>query len=511
MKFKIFTFLGLLLMGFAQAQMSPSSRSNLLISGRISDTANIGVVGAQIMLIDSSGPATSAPMLAFAVSGANGMYSVRLSGRSSGLVNIRVVDCAGNMYFGTVSYSGSGTHVRNFTVACRIRVPSPPPPPAVRCNADFGFRPDTGLGVRFMPVVMDTTLGYSWSFGDGNTSTAVSPTHYYASGGMYTVRLIVRRIGATASTSCSDTESRVVSVPVPPRPPVGNPWSIPCNPRFGARIDTTLTVGFRSVLQDTTATFAWNFGDGSTTVGRNPSHTYAAAGQYVVVLAVSRVGASASQSCTDTAWLRISVPGHRRPRVITNPTPVPPPAPCASTYMVVPDTAPLGYVFVARPVSNRRTYSWTFGDGSTGTGPVVRHTYGSAGSFVVCLTVTDSASNCTFNRCDTLVASSLRSTNGGGLAPRTGSSNASSLPTDVKLSLYPNPVRDALNLTFKGGNGQAIVRVMDLTGRVVLSHAYRLGLGIQQESLSVGDLPLGTYMLTLDRDGKREYSRFVKN
>ncbi|MFM7910677.1 MAG: PKD domain-containing protein, partial [Bacteroidota bacterium] len=68
---------------------------------------------------------------------------------------------------------------------------------------------------------MDTTLGYSWSFGDGNTSTAVSPTHYYASGGMYTVRLIVRRIGATASTSCSDTESRVVSVPVPPRPPVG--------------------------------------------------------------------------------------------------------------------------------------------------------------------------------------------------------------------------------------------------------------------------------------------------
>ncbi|NBV05175.1 MAG: PKD domain-containing protein [Cytophagia bacterium] len=261
MKFKIFTFLGLLLMGFAQAQMSPSSRSNLLISGRISDTANIGVVGAQIMLIDSSGPATSAPMLAFAVSGANGMYSVRLSGRSSGLVNIRVVDCAGNMYSGTVSYSGSGTHVRNFTVACRIRVPNPPPPPAVRCNAEFGFRPDTGLGVRFMPVVMDTNLGYSWSFGDGNTSTAVSPTHYYASGGMYTVRLVVRRIGATASTSCSDTESRVVSVPVPPRPPVGNPWSIPCNPRFGARIDTTLTVGFRSVLQDTTATYAWNFGE----------------------------------------------------------------------------------------------------------------------------------------------------------------------------------------------------------------------------------------------------------
>jgi len=508
MKFKVLAFFGLLLVGFAQAQMSPSSRSNLLISGRISDTANVGVLGAQIMLLDSMG---MPPIMAFAVSGNNGMYSVRLIGRASGIVRIRVVDCAGNMYYDSVVYSGSGAHVRNFTVACRIRIPNPPPPPTIGCNADFGFRPDTGLGVRYMPIVMDTALGYSWSFGDGNTSTAMSPTHYYAGGGMYTVRLIVRRIGATASTSCSDTESRVVSVPVPPRPPVGNPWSIPCNPRFGARTDTTLTVGFRSVLQDTTATYSWNFGDGSTTVGRNPSHTYAAAGQYVVVLAVSRVGSSASQSCTDTAWMRISVPGHRRPRVITNPSPVPPPAPCASTYMVVPDSVPLGYVFVARPVSNRRTYAWTFGDGTTGTGSVVRHTYASAGSFVVCLTVTDSTSNCTFNRCDTLVASSLRSTNGGGLAPRTGSSNVAISSAEVKLTVYPNPAH-ALNLTFKGGNGQVIVRVMDLTGRVVLSQAYRLGQGTQQEVLlQVADLPMGTYMLTLDREGKREYSRFVKN
>jgi len=69
-----------------------------------------------------------------------------------------------------------------------------------------------------------------------------------------------------------------------------------------------------------------------------------------------------------------------------------------------------------------------------------------------------------------------------------------------------------LYLTFKGGNGQVIVRVMDLTGRVVLSQAYRLGQGTQQEVLlQVADLPMGTYMLTLDREGKREYSRFVKN
>jgi len=508
MKFKLFTLFAFLCMGLVQAQMHPSSRTHLMVSGRITDTANIGVVGAQIMVIDTPG---IPPIMAYGVSGSNGYYSIRVYGRASGLLRMRVVDCAGNLYYDTISYSGSGAFTRNFTVSCRIRIPNPPPPPTnLRCDADFGFVPDTGLGVRYMPNRRDTNYSYAWSFGDGNTSTLMMPTHYYASGGMYTVRLVVSRVSATAGQSCSDTETRVVNVPLPPRPPHGNPWSIPCNPRFGARVDTSLTVNFRSVLQDTTATYDWTFGDGSSTTGRNPSHTYAVAGQYVVVLAVSRLGSSASQSCTDTAWMRISVPGHRRPRVINNPTPVPPPAPCASNYLVVPDTTSLGYVFVARPVSNRRTYAWTFGDGTTGTGPVVRHAYASAGSYTVCLTVTDSVSNCTFNRCDTLVASTLRSSNGGGLAPRTGSANSSVALADIKLSVYPNPTRDVLHMTFQGGLGQASARIMDLTGRIVLTQSFRLTQGIQQETLQVENLPVGTYVLTLDKEGKKEYFRFVK-
>ena len=147
-------------------------------------------------------------------------------------------------------YNSSSAFTRNFTVQCRIRVPNPPPPPPLRpCNAAFSFRPDTGLAVRFAPAVVDTLWTYRWSFGDGNLSTQVSPAHTYASGGMYTVRLVVTRLSTTAGAACSDTESRVVNVPMPPRPPISNPWSIPCNPRFGARVDTTLTVQFRSVCR----------------------------------------------------------------------------------------------------------------------------------------------------------------------------------------------------------------------------------------------------------------------
>src|SRR6185369_12064385 len=35
------------------------------------------------------------------------------------------------------------------------------------------------------------------------------------------------------------------------------------------------------------------------------------------------------------------------------------------------------------------TYAWTFGDGTTGTGKTTTHTYGSDGSYLVALTVTN--------------------------------------------------------------------------------------------------------------------------
>jgi PKD repeat protein len=176
--------------------------------------------------------------------------------------------------------------------------------------------------------------------------------------------------------------------------------------------------------------------------------------------------------------------------------------------MVAPDSTSLGYIFVARPASNRWTYSWTFGDGTSATGSLVRHAYASAGSYVVCLTVSDSAGTCTSTRCDTLVASTLRGSNGGGLAPRVGAASAST--ASVALTVFPNPTKDQLNLIFQGGLGQASARIMDLTGRIVLTQSFRLTQGIQQETLQVENLPVGTYVLTLDKEGKKEYFRFVK-
>lgn len=60
-----------------------------------------------------------------------------------------------------------------------------------------------GLTVTFNNTSQNTNSN-TWSFGDGNTSTAVSPTHTYANPGAYTVTLI------SNTNQCSDTETQMV-------------------------------------------------------------------------------------------------------------------------------------------------------------------------------------------------------------------------------------------------------------------------------------------------------------
>jgi trimeric autotransporter adhesin len=58
-------------------------------------------------------------------------------------------------------------------------------------------------------------LTYNWSFGDGNTSTATSPSHTYVAAGNYNVLLV-----AISSNGCRDTVTQVISVSAA----AGNTW-----------------------------------------------------------------------------------------------------------------------------------------------------------------------------------------------------------------------------------------------------------------------------------------------
>jgi PKD repeat protein len=87
-----------------------------------------------------------------------------------------------------------------------------PTPTAVQGFAPialFSYNPPTGSAPRTISFTDDSTnnpTSWSWSFGDGTTSTDVNPTHGYSKAGAYNVSLTV------TNAEGSDTISYLVTV-----------------------------------------------------------------------------------------------------------------------------------------------------------------------------------------------------------------------------------------------------------------------------------------------------------
>ncbi len=110
--------------------------------------------------------------------------------------------------------------------------------------------------------------GWSWDFGDGNTSTEQSPEHTYDAADTYTVSLEVTDVaGATNSVSHDVT----VSGPTENVAPTAD-FTFNCLSQ-----DCTFTNGSTDPNPGDVLTYAWDFGDGGTSTEEDPVHTYAAA------------------------------------------------------------------------------------------------------------------------------------------------------------------------------------------------------------------------------------------
>lgn len=86
------------------------------------------------------------------------------------------------------------------------------------------FTTQASVCLNTVNLFTNTSTGavtYQWYFGDGNTSTAFSPTHIYALGGTYTVTLI-----AYNACFCSDTFQATVTVNSLPGPDIQCPATV---------------------------------------------------------------------------------------------------------------------------------------------------------------------------------------------------------------------------------------------------------------------------------------------
>ena len=92
--------------------------------------------------------------------------------------------------------------------------------------ADFSASTTTGtapLAMNFVSTSTGYIDTYTWSFGDGTTSSTQNPVHVYAAAGDYTVSLTVAGPGGRSSQTHSDYIT--VSAWVPEHPRLGTPMT----------------------------------------------------------------------------------------------------------------------------------------------------------------------------------------------------------------------------------------------------------------------------------------------
>lgn len=193
-------------------------------------------------------------------------------------------------------YSGSGDYIAWLIVSDTVTgcIDSTSRNLIVRnATANFGAAPLGGcvpVAVTFSDSSRDA-ITWQWSFGDGATSAIPNPNHTYAiADSMYTVKLVV-----TDTNGCMD--SLIKSNYIDVQDTLVAAMSVQ---RFcGVNYDSIKFTDASTSLSP--YSLLWRFGDGNTSTATNPSHIYAATGDYTVTLVIS------NSYCSDsiTSLIRI--------------------------------------------------------------------------------------------------------------------------------------------------------------------------------------------------------------
>ncbi len=237
---------------------------------------------------------------------------------------------------------------------------------ADKCKIDFSDFSAAGSGT--------TITNWSWDFGDATTSALQNPTHTYTTSGTYTVCLTI--IGNNGQVKCKDQFCLPVTV-------TGCEQVMPCGvkPLFKFKVDkcNVYFTDLSGTNPGTTITnWYWSFGDATTSTVQNPTHVYAAPGTYTVCLITVAIN-TAGQQCKNEYCFPVKVEGCGDV----------PPCKLAAKFQFKKDKCLVGFsdLSAAGAGTTITSWFWDFGDATTSTLQNPIHTYTTAGTYTVCLTI----------------------------------------------------------------------------------------------------------------------------
>ena len=163
---------------------------------------------------------------------------------------------------------------------------------------DFQAGPWTGCpphSVSFTNMsTTETATTYTWDFGDGSTSNAVSTSHMYMSPGVYPITLTMETGGYCVRTLEMDGPQAVEILPVPVA-------AIDVTPN---QVDILNPVVWVEYLGDQNVDCYYSFGDGGGIEGCNGQYIYNDGGTFTITQTVVN-----EFGCTNTAEGQVSVSG----------------------------------------------------------------------------------------------------------------------------------------------------------------------------------------------------------
>lgn len=236
------------------------------------------------------------------------------------------------------------------------------------CPASYTWVQDSSSqSIIFDNTTSGTTGAYlftsTWDFGDGTTSNAGNPTHYYAAAGTYYVCLTTTIQISPMGPTCTGYFCDSVTV---------NPVNAFCSAGFQY---TGSPAGNSTILFTSFATgapplvYAWDFGDGSSSTQASPNHTYNANGTYNVCLTITDNNGCTSSFCDSVLVNNGSTAG------------------CYAAF--TPSVQGNTVAFANLSTGTNLAYAWEFGDGHRSTLLNPTHTYAAAGTYTVCLYIVE--------------------------------------------------------------------------------------------------------------------------
>ncbi len=387
--------------------------------------------------------------------------------------------------------------------------------PQGSCSAYFSYIIDS----LFLPfgnsVLIDFTsypngtppFTYQWNFSDGTMSNLANPQHmFYTSANMWNWADLT----ITDANGCISNYSNSVILPI---------FAQNCSAYFtSSSAYNPASVGEvnfqnQSLAMDSSTTYFWNFGDGTSSTLENPTHIYTVSGTYYITLSISNGNCNstfAMNNYIDLNWWN------------SNPYS----GNCSAGYVILNATGipGLAYIIDVSQVNNP-FYTWNTSNGFMSNNPTPFFNLTGLATYTLCVTVTDTINGCNDTFCDSLSIDSLgnvgrnpiqtfsNSNASVGIAvifsPKaTSPTSINNVSLDSSISLIPNPANNLITINFKNTvKDNLVANIIDIAGNLVLE---QMLIG-EVNRIDVSNLSNGTYFVKINSNKNTKTLKLIIN